>query len=106
MKQQLLELIEEKAKSISNTPYHNKAFLSGAEYALTSPDILKAAGLVKEEECIHGYLVELSKIHNCHIDKIMLGMIGGDLNIWKYDEGSSPIFTQLEIISPPKTNNQ
>ncbi len=59
MKQQLLELIEEKAKSISNTPYHNKAFLSGAEYALTSPDILEAAGLVKEEDNGQGEYNEL-----------------------------------------------
>ena len=26
-------------------------------------------------------------------------MVGGDLHVWKYDEGAANVFTQLEIIS-------
>lgn len=48
---------------------------------------------------VRSYLSFFSEKHKCHIDKIMVGMVGGDLHVWKYDEGAANVFTQLEIIS-------
>ena len=48
---------------------------------------------------VRSYLYHFAEKYKCHIDKIMVGMVGGDLHVWKYDEGAANVFTQLEIIS-------
>jgi hypothetical protein len=55
---------------------------------------------------VRSYLSFFAEKHKCHIDKIMVGMVGGDLHVWKYDEGAANIFTQLEIISNFETDDR
>ena len=53
------------------------------------------------------FLREMSHKHKVDIDKIMVGhVVGGDIHVWKYDEGALRTFETLEIIQSNKEEEE
>jgi hypothetical protein len=51
-------------------------------------------------EEIRTKLNELALKHKIDVDKIMIGIIGVDIYVWRYDPGANEVFKVLEIIEP------
>ena len=45
------------------------------------------------------FLDELAEKHSVDVTKIMVGKVGNDLYVWRYNEGSYERFKTLEIIT-------
>lgn len=44
------------------------------------------------------FIQELADKHNVDVSKVMVGKIGKELYVWRYDTGEYDIFKTLEII--------
>lgn len=44
------------------------------------------------------FLQELADKHNVDVTKVMVGKIGKELYVWRYDTGAYDVFKTLEII--------
>lgn len=44
------------------------------------------------------FLEELATEHNVDVTKLMVGKIGKELYVWRYDTGAYDVFKTLEII--------
>ena len=44
------------------------------------------------------FLQELADKHGVDVTKVMVGKMGKDLYVWRYDEGAYEVFKTLEII--------
>lgn len=53
------------------------------------------------QAAIRDFLQAMAKKHGRDVNKIMLGLSYGDLNVWVYDEGAANVFTQVEILHNP-----
>ncbi len=56
-------------------------------------------GNLQQGVIMRSFLIELAKKHNCDVNMLMVGMVFGDLHVWKYNEEAANVFQQLEIVS-------
>lgn len=53
---------------------------------------------MENTKIVQDFLNEMSAKHKCSIDKIVTGIVFGELHVWRYDEGANETWKQLEII--------
>ena len=56
-------------------------------------------GNLQQGVVMRSFLIGLAEKHNCDVNMLMVGMVFGDMHVWKYDEGAANVFQQLEIVS-------
>ncbi len=63
--------------------------------------------LSKEEEnkalsqiaVMRSFLEEMSQKHNCPIDRVVVGIIYNEINVWDYNQGNIPDWKLLETLN-------
>jgi hypothetical protein len=48
---------------------------------------------------MRSFLEEMSQKHNCPIDRIVIGIIYNEINVWDYNAGNIPDWKLLETLN-------
>lgn len=47
---------------------------------------------------MRSFLEEISTKHNCHIERVVVGIIFNKINVWDFNQGHIPDWTLLETL--------
>lgn len=62
-------------------------------------ELLPSASLLQSCLLCGVFLDELAAKHNVDVNKLIVGKMGKDLYIWRYDTGAYDVWKLLEIVS-------
>jgi hypothetical protein len=59
----------------------------------------KETKALSQDAVMRSFLEEMSQKHNCPIDRVVVGIIFNEINVWDYNQGHIPDWKLLETLN-------